>query len=187
MIRLAELDDIAAIRDIERKAGEPFREIGMTSVADAELPSHALLAGFVTEQRMWVVDDGAGPVAFIAASVVDDAAHVVQVSVLPERRGERLGAGLTDHLESWARSKGLRALTLTTFRDVPWNGPYYARIGFSELTPQPGTQLATLFDAEAKDFAPGHALQCGGTSRGRVDGRAPEPYGPSAPCQLVTS
>jgi hypothetical protein len=24
-------------------------------------------------------------------------------------------------------------VTLTTFRDIPWNAPYYARLGFSEL------------------------------------------------------
>lgn len=39
-----------------------------------------------------------------------------------------------------AREDGLTALTLTTFTDVPWNAPYYARLGFralseSELTP----------------------------------------------------
>jgi len=26
------------------------------------------------------------------------------------------------------------ALTLTTFREVPWNGPYYQRLGFVYLT-----------------------------------------------------
>lgn len=152
MIRLAVLDDIEGIRDIERRAGEQFREIGMASVADAELPSHAMLAEFVAEKRLWVLDDGSGPVAFIAASVVDDCAHIVQVSALPERRGERLGATLINHVESWATSQGHRALTLLTFRDVAWNRPYYERLGFSELTPQPGSQLSNLIDDEAKDF-----------------------------------
>ena len=82
----------------------------MSSVADAELSSHAMLAEFIVERRLWVVDDGAGPVAFIAASVVDDCAHIVQVSTVPERRGERLGATLIDHVESWATSEGHRAL-----------------------------------------------------------------------------
>jgi len=152
MIRLAVLEDIEAIRDIERRAGEQFREIGMASVADADVPSHAMLAEFVAEKRLWVLDDGAGPVAFIAASVVDDDAHIVQVSALPERRGERLGATLINHVESWASSQGHRALTLSTFRDVAWNRPYYERLGFSELTPQPGSQLSNLIDDEAKDF-----------------------------------
>ena len=33
----------------------------------------------------------------------------------------------------WARAHGYPALTLLTFRDVPWNGPYYASLGFSPL------------------------------------------------------
>jgi hypothetical protein len=47
-----------------------------------------------------------------------------------------------------------RALTLSTLRDVAWNRSYYERLGFSELTPQPGTQLSNLIDDEAKDFDP---------------------------------
>ncbi len=40
----------------------------------------------------------------------------------------------------WAKAAGLPAITLLTFRDVPWNGPYYTSLGFrpladAELTP----------------------------------------------------
>jgi predicted N-acetyltransferase YhbS len=45
------------------------------------------------------------------------------------RRG--LGRWLIDYVSGWARADGELALTLTTFADVPWNGPYYARLGFS--------------------------------------------------------
>jgi hypothetical protein len=31
------------------------------------------------------------------------------------------------------RSKRLGLLTLTSFRDVPWNAPYYERIGFVDI------------------------------------------------------
>jgi hypothetical protein len=32
--------------------------------------------------------------------------------------------------ESFARARNLRSLTLTTFTDVPWNAPWYSRLGF---------------------------------------------------------
>lgn len=32
----------------------------------------------------------------------------------------------------WARANGLQALSLTTFRNVPWNAPFYASFGFRE-------------------------------------------------------
>jgi hypothetical protein len=36
-------------------------------------------------------------------------------------------------LHAWAQRHGLAALTLTTFTDVPWNMPYYERLGFRHL------------------------------------------------------
>jgi hypothetical protein len=32
-----------------------------------------------------------------------------------------------------ARQQALRAVTLTTFRDLPWNAPFYQRLGFNVL------------------------------------------------------
>jgi hypothetical protein len=49
-----------------------------------------------------------------------------------------------------AAGRGVPALTLTTFRDVPWNAPYYARIGFRVLVEAELTQgLRGIRDAEA--------------------------------------
>jgi len=47
---------------------------------------------------------------------------------------------LIQSVVDWAQARGLPAITLLTFRDVPWNGPYYASLGFgslvdAELTP----------------------------------------------------
>jgi hypothetical protein len=33
----------------------------------------------------------------------------------------------------WAEQQGLDTVTLTTFSDVPWNAPYYQRLGFRTL------------------------------------------------------
>jgi hypothetical protein len=35
---------------------------------------------------------------------------------------------------AWAVRQGLPAMTPVTFRGVPWNAPYYERLGFRELT-----------------------------------------------------
>lgn len=46
--------------------------------------------------------------------------------------------------------QGCSALTLTTFADVPWNAPYYARLGFEAVPPErltPG--LRAVRDHEA--------------------------------------
>ena len=40
---------------------------------------------------------------------------------------------------AWATSEGFDAITLTTYRDVPWNGPFYESLGYvtiGDLTPE---------------------------------------------------
>ena len=56
---------------------------------------------------------------------------------------------LIDHLAGWAVRRGLPALTLITFRGVPWNAPYYERLGFRELASGEVTPgLAALWAAD---------------------------------------
>jgi hypothetical protein len=69
----------------------------------------------------------------------------------------RLGAALIEHLGAIALAEGRPALTLTTFRDVPWNAPYYERLGFAVVEPaEQGPELAALVAHEAATI-PGEA------------------------------
>ena len=49
----------------------------------------------------------------------------------------------------WAKGQGVPALTLTTYRDIPWNAPFYQRLGFAAV---PERELSpaqrTLFENE---------------------------------------
>jgi hypothetical protein len=40
---------------------------------------------------------------------------------------------LLEHACEWALGEGLKAVTLTTFANIPWNAPYYERCGFRRL------------------------------------------------------
>jgi len=51
MIRLARADDLPALRELERAAGAPFRELVMAAIADDEPPSLAVLASFQEDGR----------------------------------------------------------------------------------------------------------------------------------------
>ena len=48
-------------------------------------------------------------------------------------QGQGVGAVLLRACLVDAANSGFRAVTLTTFRDVAWNGPFYSRIGFAEV------------------------------------------------------
>ncbi len=134
MIRLARSDELAALREVERAAGAPFRDVGMDAIADDDPPSLGELAVFQQDGRAWVAtDDTDQPVGYIVVDVVDGAAHVEQVSVHPSHARQGLGRALLGTVVLWAEQQGLDAVTLTTFSDVPWNAPYYLRLGFRIL------------------------------------------------------
>lgn len=136
MIRPARRDDVAVMQRIEVRAGRAFLAVGMDEVAGDEPLDAATLTAYVDDGRSWVAtgpDDR--PVAYVIADEVDGRGHVEQVSVDPDHRGRGLGARLVDEVGAWAGARGLDGLSLTTFVEVPWNAPYYERLGFRALSP----------------------------------------------------
>ncbi|MGI5220878.1 GNAT family N-acetyltransferase [Nocardia sp. CA-290969] len=148
MIREATTADIPRLRDIEVRAGRPFAAVGMEAVAGDEPLSEQVLGEFVLDGRAWVWVAGAEPVGYLLVSTVDGHAHIDQVSVLPEYRGQRIGRRLIDRAVRWAAARGLPAVTLTTFTEVAWNGPYYRRLGFRYLEPSEETPGLRAIRAE---------------------------------------
>ncbi|MFJ8535490.1 GNAT family N-acetyltransferase [Streptomyces sp. NPDC093591] len=140
-IRPAGPDELPALQDIERAAGAAFRDLGMAAIADDEPPALDVLEHFRRVGRAWVAcADGDRPAGYLICEPVDGALHIEQVSVHPDFAHRRMGRTLLTHAADHARAEGLTALTLTTFTEVPWNAPYYARLGFhvldeAELTP----------------------------------------------------
>jgi GNAT superfamily N-acetyltransferase len=152
-IRPALVSDGADLQVIERLAGEQFRTVGMDSIADDALPSLEVLAAYATGGRSWVAVDGSGDgvaVGYAVVDVVDDCAHVEQVSVSPDHQGKGVGRALLDRVQSWAASSGLGGVSLTTFAAVPWNGPLYEHLGFRVLAgDEIGPELRALVAREA--------------------------------------
>ncbi|MFE7413083.1 GNAT family N-acetyltransferase [Streptomyces laurentii] len=133
-IRAAEAAELPVLQDIERAAGEAFRPLGMAAIADDDPLPLDVLEGYRDDGRAWVAVDGADrPVAYLLTDTVDGAAHIEQVSVHPDAARRGVGRALIEHLADAARARGLTALTLTTFAEVPWNAPYYARLGFRRV------------------------------------------------------
>jgi GNAT superfamily N-acetyltransferase len=133
-LRAARLDELATLQEIERAAGQPFRDVGMAEIAADDPPPLDILAGYQRGGRAWVAADAAGVAgAYLIADQVDGNLHVEQVSVHPRCARRGIGRQLIDHVAAHARGRGIPALTLTTFADVPWNAPYYRRCGFVTL------------------------------------------------------
>jgi len=71
----------------------------------------------------------------VIASVREGAAYVEEMDVLAEHGRRGLGGRLLDAVCDWAQAHGHPAVTLSTFRDVSWNGPFYRKHGFADLPP----------------------------------------------------
>ena len=85
--------------------------------------------------RLWVVRmvEPAAPVGFAVVILLDGSAHLYEMDVLPAHGRRGIGRALLLHVARWAHARGFAFLTLTTFRHLPWNAPFYASVGFAEI------------------------------------------------------
>ncbi|HEU5150875.1 MAG TPA: GNAT family N-acetyltransferase [Iamia sp.] len=150
-VRRATAADVAALRRIEVRAGRAFAEVGLPEVASDEPMDAAVLEAHAADGRCAVVvGDDDRPLGYVVVDRVDAHAHVEQVTVDPDHQGQGLGRRLMGWVDEWARADGRRGVTLTTFRDVPWNAPLYRRWGFRDLAPDEiGPGLAAVISDEA--------------------------------------
>lgn len=136
VVRTSVPEEFERLRWIELESDLLYETVGIGPFD--EDPSLAGLAGATV-----VFAAGDPAVGFVSVDLVDGDAHIDQLSVLPERGGRGIGRDLLDRAVRWAREEGLSGVTLTTFRDVPWNAPFYARVGF-EVVETPGPELAAI-------------------------------------------
>jgi GNAT superfamily N-acetyltransferase len=125
-VRRPDPGEFDALADLEIAAGARFAEIGFelddaTPVARCgRTPAAVFVAGRPAVGFAWV-------------EVLDGQAHLEELAVLPEHGRAGLGRALVEAVAAWAGEAGYSAITLATYRDVPWNGPFYARCGFAVL------------------------------------------------------
>ncbi|KRE23118.1 GNAT family N-acetyltransferase [Agromyces sp. Soil535] len=149
--RPATLEDLRDVQSIERAAGEAFRSIGMDEIADDAPIAASEFEHCIARGDAWIMttDDGS-PVAYLLLEGVDDALHVEQVTVHPSYARRGYGAQLLEVARRRSVESDVAVMTLTTFRDVPWNAPYYLRLGWTELpTSKWGPELAKKVESEA--------------------------------------
>lgn len=141
MIRRAYVDDLPVLQELERAAGAPFRDLGMDIVANDDPPTMAELIEFQVAGRALVfADEHDRPAAYLLVRPLDGYAHIEQVSTHPSHARQGLGQQLLDAAEAWAEQHNLAGLTLTTYAGVPWNAPYYQRLGFRVVTDEEMTE-----------------------------------------------
>jgi GNAT superfamily N-acetyltransferase len=107
---------------------------------------------------LWVVDIAGRPGAFLAALAHDDRLHIDELDVLRDHQGRGIGRRLLAHAIDHGRARGFGCLSLTTFRAIPWNAPFYASLGFVEWDPRDAPE--SIRKALAKEAAFGLKDRC---------------------------
>lgn len=149
-VRAAHPADFIDIQRVEVGAAERFRAVRLAFIAEAPpLPLERLME-FERAGGLHVLTHQGRVVGFSAHCFVDGAGYLAELDVLAAHAGRRLGLRLLHHVEACVHAAGCDRLWLTTYRDVPWNGPYYERAGFEESCPAAGSKLAQrLHDEQA--------------------------------------
>lgn len=157
MIRPARPSDLPLLGAIEISAAQRFIGTAMAFAAsDAPAPRHALEAALAAKSLWVAVDATDAPVGFLYGEAVGGWFHILEISVhaTAQRRGH--GAALVAAAVAAAPGLGCSHLSLTTDRDIAFNGPWYRHLGFAEITADaaPGWIAAILADEAAMGLDP---------------------------------
>jgi len=132
-IRLAGPHEAPTIRQIEDDAAARFRDSKHAYVFEHAAAPADVYAELAERKLVWMADHKGGAVGFAACEVCPDALHLKELAVRHRFQGQGIGRALVREVAKAARRRKLPAVTLTTFVDLEWNAPWYARLGFQEL------------------------------------------------------
>jgi len=137
-IREAHIEDLPYLLPIEQAAAAQFRGTAYDAIAHSKPTTWTLDS---PRFPIWVaVNEQDQPIAFAVVRLLAEGPHLQEIDVDPNYARQGIGRRLIEAIATWARNQGHTTLTLTTFRTIPWNAPYYTRLGFQilndeELTP----------------------------------------------------
>lgn len=136
-VRLAILTDLDLLQDIERAASVLF-PAGRLPDPDDVMPMSELEAA--NRDRLLVSLRDEGIIGFAMSKEYEGLLHLAVMAVHPDHGKRGVGSKLVQGVIEQAKRRQLQGVTLTTFRDLPWNAPFYGKLGFrtlsdSELSP----------------------------------------------------
>jgi GNAT superfamily N-acetyltransferase len=132
-VRYARAADLRHVAEIEDSGGQQFEELFGDRMVPA-LRAPAISGADRASRPGFLLVAGDPPVGFVHVLVIDGHAHLEQISVRPGQQRQGIGASLVRAAIRESRAAGHRELSLCTYRDVPWNGPFYRSLGFTEVT-----------------------------------------------------
>jgi GNAT superfamily N-acetyltransferase len=161
-IKLAGSEHLSAIPAIELAASAMLPEADLPVEIRYLVIESKLLQAAQSDARLWVaLTDNRMPVGFAMADVVDGDAHLDEMDVMPDFGRQGIGTRLLRTIIDWARSCNYPGVTLITFRHLPWNAPFYKKMGFEAMKPSEiGVELSSLLQEEGEAGIDVHKRVC---------------------------
>lgn len=132
-IRPAALSEFALLPAIEADADLAFESLD-PPMSSADFPPPSTAEEYA--QAFHIMVAGRPPAGFVRLEVVSGEAYLEQLSVARDQAGRGIGRALVTAAIAWAREAGFHTMTLSTFAQVPFNAPFYASCGFTEVPEQ---------------------------------------------------
>ena len=149
VIRAAGEADIERLLEVQRRAAALLLGLGTHDLFAMHSLSAKDLHKGTTQGILRVADVDGHAVGFALCGQVDGHAHLFEMDVVPGHARRGIGSALLESVCVVAAARGLKSITLSTLRDVPWNAPFYAARGFVEMDEsQWGPQLAVIVENE---------------------------------------
>jgi GNAT superfamily N-acetyltransferase len=151
-IRRAQSWDIPLLEYVERSAADIFRTVNLGFLADGDTVDPAALRAMAQANHLWVATNNFDqPIGFVGGEYLSGNFHIVEISVAKEFQGKGVGKALMTTIVEHISREGYKSITLTTYRNLPWNGPWYSRLGFFEVNAHDmGRDYLDLLDSEAQ-------------------------------------
>ena len=150
-ITLARSQDISQIPNIELAAVTLLEDYAPEAV-QAEISNELELKKAQADGRLWVALSNDEPVGFAHVIILNSGlAHLEELDVHPNHGRRGLGTQLVRTVCEWVVQKKYPRLTLTTFREPPFNMPFYRKLGFEEFPQDSLTaDLQAIVDHETR-------------------------------------
>jgi GNAT superfamily N-acetyltransferase len=127
-VREARPDELSHLPAVEAAADTMYGPLGIGPLPPPGTPEELATA-------LVILVSGDPPRGFCRIDGLAGGAHIEQLSVHPDAGRQGRGRALLQAACGWATAQHYSELTLATYRDVPWNAPFYASEGFIEAGP----------------------------------------------------
>ena len=133
-IRHARPDEIEALAAIEIDATRSLVDAGIAFPGGIHATPRHLLEASLAEALLFVATDEEDRlIAFLAAHPHDGGLYIGEIDVARAWQRRGIGRALMQTAINQAQVRGLWGAMLTTERSVPFNAPFYASLGFTEV------------------------------------------------------